>query len=211
MPAPEYRFLTRWRVIGTAREVADVLGDARALPRWWPSVYLRAEELEAGGEDGVGKCVRVHTKGWLPYTLDWEFRVTESRHPLGFSLEASGDLAGRGIWSFEQYGVWTLVTYDWQVRAEKPLLQLLSPLLRPLLEANHRWAMRMGEDSLRLELARRRAVTPEDLAGIPAPPSPTTSSPLPLIAAGVAVAAIGFGVARLLFPPRRRRRRRGWL
>jgi hypothetical protein len=210
MPAPEYRFLTHWRVLGTVQEVADVLGNPRELPRWWPSVYLLAEELEAGGEDGVGKRVRLHTKGWLPYTLDWEFRVTESRYPHGFSLEASGDLAGRGIWTFEQSGAWTQVTYDWQVRAEKPLLQALSPLLRPLLEANHRWAMRMGEESLRLELARRRAATPADRAGIPPPPPATTSSPLPLIAAGVAVAAAAFGFARLLGRPRRRRRRRRW-
>ena len=211
MAAPEYRFLTRWRVFGTAKEVADVLADAKELPRWWPSVYLRVEELEAGGEDGVGKRVRLHTKGWLPYTLDWEFRVTESRHPHGFTLEASGDLAGRGIWTLEESGAWTLVTYDWQVRAEKPLLQALSPLLRPLLEANHRWAMRMGEESLRLELARRRAATPADRAAIPPPPAATTSSPLPLIAAGVAIGALAFGFARVLGRPRRRRRRRGWM
>lgn len=211
MPAPEYRFLTRWRIFGTAKEAADVLADAKELPRWWPSVYLRVEELEAGGEDGVGKRVRLHTKGWLPYTLDWEFRVTESRHPHGFSLEASGDLAGRGIWTLEESGAWTLVTYDWHVRAQKPLLQALSPLLRPLLEANHRWAMRMGEESLRLELARRRAATPADRAAIPPPPPATTSSPLPLIAAGVAVGALAFGFARVLGRPRRRRRRRGWM
>jgi hypothetical protein len=41
--------------------------------------------------------------------------------------------------------------------------------------------MEQGERSLKLELARRHAATPEKQARIPAPPGPTTSSPLPLV------------------------------
>jgi hypothetical protein len=210
MAAPAYRFRTRWRVLGTVEEVADVLGDLRELPRWWPAVYLRAERLEAGREDGVGERVRVHTKGWLPYTLDWDFRVTASRRPRGFSIEAAGDLAGEGDWTFEQDGAWCAVTYDWRVRAEKPLLRILSPLLRPLLEFNHRWAMARGEESLSLELARRRCATPSERARIPAPPPPTAVLSGPLIASLVALAAAAaaFRVARSLGGGRRRRRRR---
>ncbi len=197
MPSPEYRFRTQWRVLGTAREVADVLADARELPRWWPSVYLRVEELEPGGEDGVGRRARMHTKGWLPYTLDWELAVVESRHPHGFTIEAEGDLAGRGVWTLEEVGAFTLVTYDWRVRAKKPLLRLLSPIARPLFEANHRWAMRQGERSLELELARRRAATPGDRALIP-PPPPASSSPLLLVGGGVALGLAAYGLGRLL-------------
>ena len=51
------------------------------------------------------------------------------------------------------------ITYDWRLRAEKPLLRNLSFLLKPLFEANHRWAMAQGEESLKLELARRRAAS----------------------------------------------------
>jgi hypothetical protein len=206
MGAPEYRFLTRWRVLGTPDEAFAILSDARDLPRWWPAVYLRAEELEAGGEDGAGRRVRVHTKGWLPYTLDWEFRVTASRRPLGFSLEAEGDLAGTGEWTLEADGPWTAITYDWRIRAEKPLLRALTPLLRPLLEFNHRWAMARGEESLSLELSRRRCATPAERARIPAPPPPTASA-APLIASGVVVGGAAFLLARLLRggPPRRRR------
>jgi hypothetical protein len=207
--APEYRFVSRWEVLGTPDEVSDVLTDTRELPRWWPSTYLEAEVLDEGDEKGVGKRVRLHTKGWLPYTLRWELEVTESRHPNGFSIAAKGDLAGEGIWTFEPSGAWTLVRYDWRVRAEKPLLAVLSPVLRPLFEANHRWAMARGEESLELELARRRAATPSEKARIPPPPMPTTSSPLPLLA-GAAAAAIGaFAVARLVAGGRRRRRRFG--
>src|SRR6267142_6982359 len=90
MSANAYHFISHWCVEGTVKEVSDILGDAASLPRWWPSVYLAVKVLEPGGADGVGKVVELHTKGWLPYTLHWFFRVTESRKPLGFSLEAWG-------------------------------------------------------------------------------------------------------------------------
>src|SRR4029077_9470600 len=97
--------------------------------------------------------------GWLPYTLQWQSRLIESRRPHGFSLDASGGFVGRGIWSFEQDGSQGRVVYDWRIRAEKPLLRTFSFLLKPFFSANHRWAMAQGEKSLRLELARRRART----------------------------------------------------
>jgi hypothetical protein len=106
------------------------------------------------------------------------------------------------VWTIEQDGAYVNATYDWQVRAEKPLLQLLAPVMRPLLEANHRWAMRQGEESLKLELLRRRASTPEARRSIPPPPGPVTYAAVGLLA-GFAV--VGGGLAYLI---RRRRRRR---
>lgn len=100
MAGNEYTFLTRWRVKGTAREVYDILSEAPDLVRWWPLVYLEVKEMEHGDADGVGKRVSLYTKGWLPYTLRWNFVVTEVRKYTGFSLEAQGDFAGRGVWAF---------------------------------------------------------------------------------------------------------------
>ncbi len=203
---PEYRFLTRWSVLGTVREVSDVLGDVRELPRWWPAVYLAVEELETGDERGVGRRARLHTKGFLPYTLDWELRVSESRDPHGFTVEAGGDLSGRGVWTLEESGARTLVTYDWRVRAEKPLLKALSPVCRPLFSANHRWAMRRGEESLELELARRRAASPAERSRIPRAASPRDGLPGLILGVGAAAGLAAYGVVRLLSRPRRRRR-----
>jgi hypothetical protein len=173
MASNEYHVITEWRVKGTVKEVADVLSQATDLARWWPSVYLDVQELEPGDENGVGKVGRLYTKGWLPYTLRWTFRVTESSYPHGFVLDAWGDFIGRGVWTLEQQGEWVHVTYDWKIRAEKPLLRTFSFLLKPIFSANHRWAMRMGEESLKLELMRRRAATPEERARVPLPPGPT--------------------------------------
>src|ERR1044071_4061693 len=173
MASNDYHFITHWRVEGTINEVADILKDAESLPRWWPSVYLDVKVLEPGDSRGIGKVVSLYTKGWLPYTLRWEFRVTESNYPHGFSLEAWGDFDGRGIWTLEQDGEVVNVTYDWKLRADKPLLRMLSFLFKPIFSANHHWAMARGEESLKLELARRHARTPEEAARIPLPPGPT--------------------------------------
>jgi hypothetical protein len=177
MASNDYHFITHWRVRARLEEVANILKDAEGLERWWPSVYLRVQQLQPGDARGVGRVVDLCTKGWLPYTLRWRFRVTESRYPYGFTLEAEGDFKGRGVWTLWQDGEHVEVIYDWKIRADKPLLRYLSFLLKPLFWANHRWAMARGEESLRLELRRRRARAPEDYELIPAPPGPTWPAP----------------------------------
>ncbi len=94
-------------------------------------------------------------------------------------MEANGDLEGTGIWIFEQDGQHVNVTYDWTISANKPSIRTLSFLLKPIFRSNHNWTMKRGEESLRLELLRRRARTPEEAANIPTPPGP--SFPLNLL------------------------------
>src|SRR5262245_50750068 len=188
-PSNEYAFLWRWRVGGACGEVAVILRDGAALGRWWPSVYLDVQPLRPADARGVGARTRVRTKGWLPYTIAWQFDVVESRYPHGFTIVAMGDFDGRGVWTFEQRGPFVDITYDWRLRAEKPLLRNLSFALKPLFEANHRWAMAQGEASLKLELDRRRATSDEALRAIAAPPGPVTYAGVALIGAGVVAAA----------------------
>jgi Polyketide cyclase / dehydrase and lipid transport len=179
--ANDYHFVTTWRLPATPEEISAVLGDAEQLARWWPSVYLDVRVVEPGSPDGVGRVVALYTKGWLPYTLHWRFRVTSADAPHGFRLDAEGDLVGRGEWIFtavrpgdDPAGPLTEVIYDWRVLAAKGVLRHLSFLMKPLFAANHRWAMASGERSLLLELARRHAADdPALLAVIPPPPGPT--------------------------------------
>lgn len=172
MATNSYHFITHWRVQSTLQEVNAILSDATDLPRWWPAVYLDVKVLEPGEASGLGRVVSLFTKGWLPYTLRWQFKVTEVNGLNRFRLDAVGDFVGRGIWTFEQDGEWVNVTYDWKIRADKALLRYGSFLLRPLFASNHHWCMRKGEESLRLELARRHAQTEHERAAIPAPPRP---------------------------------------
>ena len=147
MAAHEYHFVTRWRVPGRLDDAAAVLKDPLELPRWWPSVYLSVRRIEE-------KVYELHTRGRLPYTLRWSFRETWRDYPHGFGLEAWGDFVGRGDWKLEQDGAYVNLTYDWRIRAEKPLLRRLSFLLKPIFAANHRWAMEQGERALLREMER---------------------------------------------------------
>jgi hypothetical protein len=160
-----YHFVTRWRVKADVREVFDIISQPLEYPRWWPSVYLDARE--------IGKHrVRFHTKGLLPYTLQWESTHAEAVPPNRLVVEAAGDFNGRGIWSLAQDGEFVDITFDWDLAIGKALLKYLTPMLRPVFEANHRWAMEQGETALREELIRYRARTPEELleAGEPRGP-----------------------------------------
>ena len=96
----------------------------------------------------------------------------------GFRLDATGDFEGRGIWTFVQDGPDVLVDYDWKILAEKPILRDLSFIMKPIFGANHRWAMARGEESLKLELARRHAGSDAERGLVPASP-PATKMPAP--------------------------------
>jgi hypothetical protein len=152
-----YRFVTRWRVQGRCEEVADVLEDVDALPKWWRSVYRSCHVIERGGEHGLGRVVEVTTKGFLPYQLRWTYRVTQVDYPHSSSLVASGDLDGEGHWQFMQDGDYVNVTYEWSVRANLPLIRRLHRVLSPLFAANHNWTMRDGLRGLRKQLTALHA------------------------------------------------------
>jgi hypothetical protein len=151
----DYEFVTHWRVPGRVADVYDILIEGTEYPRWWPQVYLNVVETNAGGEHGLGKTGELLTKGKLPYKLRWDMRVVETRYPHGFTLDATGDFVGRGVWNFEQDGDHVNVTFDWRIRADKSLLRWLSFVFKPIFRANHKWAMSRGEESLTAELQRR--------------------------------------------------------
>lgn len=158
MASNDYHFETHWTVEGTCEQVYDILIEGTQYPRWWPDVYLAVEETDAGGPHGIHKAGHLLTKGKLPYRLRWSMKVVEVNYPTGFTLTASGDFDGRGIWRFCQDHNLVHVHFEWQLRAEKPLLKYLSFAFKPFFKANHHWAMSRGEESLRRELATRRSL-----------------------------------------------------
>ena len=170
MKAAQYHFITNWQVEATCEEVYKTLKETNDLSRWWQAVYLDVAVREKGDADGRGKVVELYTKGWLPYTLIWQFRVTDvdPKNHSGFALDAFGDFVGRGVWTFEQRGTTCFITYDWKIETEKPLLKYLSFLIKPIFSVNHLWAMATGLESLKLELRRRKGEQ-----NVPPPPSPT--------------------------------------
>ena len=95
MASNEYHFVTTWRIAATPEEISAVLGDAPALARWWPSVYLRVSELEPGDASGVGKVVSLWTKGFLPHVR--VLAPASLREEIAADVEAAraGFAAGR--------------------------------------------------------------------------------------------------------------------
>jgi len=185
MSANDYHLVSHWRVPATAEEVYSVLSDARALPLWWPSVCLDVLEFERGDDSGGDAVIRLETRGNLPWVLNWHLHITETRPPHSFTFKVWGDVEGQGRWTLTEDGPWCNIIFEWTVTLRKGLLRYLWLAGRPLFVADHRWAMQRGEESLRLELARRRAADSAARAAIPAPPGPARSAAaLPLVLAG---------------------------
>ena len=155
MQANDYVFLTHWRVKGTAEDAYEILTDVPGYLRWWPEVYLAVTPLTPAEKDGLGQSYRLLTRGKLPYRLRWDARIVQTRRPHGFTIEASGDFVGRGIWTLTERPNDLKISFDWRLRAEKALLRYPSFLLKPLFRWNHGWAMARGEEGLRRELSLR--------------------------------------------------------
>jgi hypothetical protein len=107
----EYYFIDRWRVKADLFEVADILKDSD-FTRWWHSTYREIKQLFPGDKDGLGSVGVVRAKGWLLYTINFIYRITETSYPNGYALEAWGDLTGNGRWTLEQEGSFVNVTYE---------------------------------------------------------------------------------------------------
>jgi hypothetical protein len=157
LQAPVYDFSTQWRFDDTEiNEVADILEDTASLPRWWPELFQAVTIVRPGAEHALGQVADCRCKARLPYTLHFTYVVVEVRYPYGSTISSTGDLVGQGVWTLRSRARGVDVTYDWRVELRKPLLRLVSPVLRPLLAANHTWSMRRGESGLTREIARRR-------------------------------------------------------
>ena len=59
---------------------------------------VRAELLEPGADDGVGRLWRYTWRSRLPYDLTFESRVTRREPPYLLEGDADGELIGVGRW-----------------------------------------------------------------------------------------------------------------
>ena len=165
LPRVSFRIPTLWRVDGRIEDAAEILSHPEDFPRWWGDVYVSCTTIEAGKANGIGQTVAVDSKGWLPYRLKWQGRLVENHMPQSWTVEATGDLVGRGVWTLTQRGPVAEIAYDWSVSSDRFLFRLLAPFFRWLMISNHHWAMQKGQQSLQLELARRdRAQHPTSVA-----------------------------------------------
>lgn len=153
-----FSLLSVWLVEADAPMLEDIFADPEDLPRWWASTFLRADALEPGDENAVGKTVRLHAKGLLPHTFRFLVRVREIERYHRIVLSVRGDFEGVAVATVgagREPGELEL-KFLWQIRVNHPLISRLVPLARPVFAWNHRWSMAEGEHALRREILRRR-------------------------------------------------------
>ena len=154
----EYAFLDDWHVAAPREAVFAALADARSYPLWWRPVYI---EAEADGPPAVGAVSRQHFKGRLPYHLRTRSRISRLEAPRSITAEVDGDLRGRGTWTLaDTPGGGTHVSFEWIVHADRRLLRLLTPLLRPAFRWNHEWAIARAMEGLEPYALRLAAEAP---------------------------------------------------
>jgi len=155
--AAEYVFIDEWEVSAPVEAVLDALADARTYPEWWKPVYI---EVELDGFSTPGRSSRQHFKGRLPYTLKTTSTIVRLDPPRSFEVEVVGDLSGRGVWTLTPRGDRVQIRFDWRVNADRPVLRVLTPVLRPLFRWNHSWSIERAREGLE-PYARSRAAAPE--------------------------------------------------
>jgi hypothetical protein len=149
-----YRFVTTWFVPAGPERVWDELNAPERYPEWWPSfVVYRAL---TPGTTGVGARAERVVRGALPYRLRYTTTTTRFDPPREVAYDSDGDLIGDGSFRICPRDGGAEVTFHWNVRTHRRLMNLLAPLLQPLFAWNHNWVMAQGERGLR----RRLSATP---------------------------------------------------
>ena len=151
---PAYRFCTTWVLEAERERVWDAIYDSDTWPEWWHGV-ARVERLADGNESGLGQRGVYHWRARLPYTVRFEMVSTLVERPRRLGGEASGELAGCGLWRLYEEGGTTAVVLDWDVRTTKPWMNLLAPVAKPIFRSNHDWLMRNGGEGLARRLGAR--------------------------------------------------------
>jgi mannose-6-phosphate isomerase-like protein (cupin superfamily)/uncharacterized protein YndB with AHSA1/START domain len=141
----EYLFVDEWDVAAPREDVFAALADARTYPQWWRPVYI---DVDADGEPALGKVSRQHFKGRLPYHLHTRSTIVRLDPPHVVEGDVDGDLRGRGTWTLTEIPRGTHVRFDWRVHADRRLLRVLTPILRPAFRWNHDWAIARAIEGL---------------------------------------------------------------
>jgi uncharacterized protein YndB with AHSA1/START domain/mannose-6-phosphate isomerase-like protein (cupin superfamily) len=144
-PMRPYLFIDEWDVAAPPAAVFDAIADSRTYPDWWRPVYL---DVEANGPPELGKEARHHFKGRLPYHLHTRSVCSAFDPPRTITADVDGDLRGRGTWTLTPIRQGTHVRFDWQVHADRKLLRMLTPVLRPIFRWNHNWAIARAIEGL---------------------------------------------------------------
>jgi Polyketide cyclase / dehydrase and lipid transport len=141
-----YVFRSEWRLPARPDDVYAVLEDLATYPSWWPEVK-RTRRLDDDAAEVTCRSV-------LPYDLVF-VTTQERRDPFERVLQArmAGDLDGFSRWTITEVAGGTSAVFDEDVVTNKPLLNRLAPVARPVFQGNHWLMMRHGQRGLATFLA----------------------------------------------------------
>jgi uncharacterized protein YndB with AHSA1/START domain len=142
-----YNFLTTWLLEAPREPVFEAIHDQARWPQWWRGVE-EAEEIEPGGDDGVGSVSRLVWRSWLPYRVEFEVTTQRVERPHLMEGHAVGELTGIGRWRLFERGGVTAVLYEWNVSTTRRWMNALAPVARPVFAWNHDWVMARGGEGI---------------------------------------------------------------
>ena len=158
MASNKYHFEDHWDVPFPIQDVWEVLSRPREFPVWWQGVYLSAEPLGDDDAPRVGARIAAVARGWLPYKLRFTIETTALDKPRLIAFKASGDFeTDDSRWLLTPNGAGTSVVLDWNPIVEKPVIKLLSPILKPIFRWNHHWTMVRGQRQIVDYMSKRQS------------------------------------------------------
>lgn len=146
MSLNDYRFRNLWAVRATTTRVFDALVDLASYPCWWPDIRAVTQLDDDTAE--------VTCRSALPYSLTFRLhRAEENAHAGRMRVDMTGDLEGyvQGLVA-QHRTLGALLAISQRVVVNKPLLRALSPVARPLFQANHALMMWRGQRGFRAYL-----------------------------------------------------------
>lgn len=143
-----FHFHSRWELACLREQIWDALVDFHTWPGWWPGLDRVVEQIH-GNADGIGQRAVSSWRGPAGYSLQIEIESVERVHPEFLHGVASGDVVGEGTWELLDVGTgWTAVEFDWNVRANRPWMEFLAPVARPIFISSHDLVMKRGAEGL---------------------------------------------------------------
>jgi hypothetical protein len=96
----------------------------------------------------VGRVSKQRFGAKLPYTLSTTSKIVRMDPPNSFEVDVDGDLRGHGVWTLTQQNGSVHIRFDWRVHADRALLRVLTPVLRPVFRWNHNEAIKAAMKNL---------------------------------------------------------------
>lgn len=139
----KYSWTTTWMIEAPLELVWQAIRNSEDWPRWWTH-FVHVEEVDAGNAEGIGNRRRYTLKTRLPYRIQFEATTTRIEKPHLLEGAVKGEVEGIGRWQLQAQDHVTAVRYDWEVRTNHPLFDLLAPIASPIFKWNHHKLMLAG-------------------------------------------------------------------